>query len=82
MYSRQLVCGILHKRVQRYPRGSAQNLSAPEIRKRIQATATDLGAPGKDAFFGHGLVNAEAAVANDTAVLSSVSQGSITPTKK
>jgi thermitase len=33
---------------------SAQNLSAPEIRKRIQATATDLSAPGKDAFFGHG----------------------------
>jgi subtilisin family serine protease len=34
---------------------------------RMLATATDLGAPGEDAEYGHGLVNARAAVAGLTA---------------
>ena len=41
---------------------AAQDRSAPEIRRRIQRTATDLGAEGKDKFFGSGLINANKAV--------------------
>jgi thermitase len=41
---------------------AAQNRSAPEIRRRIQRTATDLGAGGKDNKFGWGLINADRAV--------------------
>lgn len=33
-----------------------------EVRKRLQDTATDLGTPGKDNYYGYGLVNAAAAV--------------------
>lgn len=43
---------------------AAQGLSASEIRARIESTATDLGDPGFDVLFGHGLVNAAAAVTN------------------
>lgn len=38
---------------------------ADEVRQRLVATATDLGDPGRDAYFGYGLVNAVKAV--DTA---------------
>ena len=41
---------------------ASQNLSAPEIRRRIQRTATDLGATGKDDYFGWGLIDANKAV--------------------
>jgi thermitase len=41
---------------------AAQDRSAPEIRRRIQRTATDLGAGGKDNEFGWGLINADRAV--------------------
>ena len=35
---------------------------ADEIRQRLVATATDLGDPGRDVYFGYGLVNAARAV--------------------
>ena len=35
---------------------------ADEIRQRLAATATDLGDPGRDVYFGYGLVNAAKAV--------------------
>ncbi|WMW24975.1 S8 family serine peptidase [Methanolobus sediminis] len=35
-----------------------------EVRARLQSTATDLGATGKDDYYGYGLVNAYAAVSN------------------
>lgn len=41
---------------------AAQGRSANEIRRRINSTAVDLGPRGKDASYGHGLVDAAAAV--------------------
>jgi thermitase len=41
---------------------ASQDRSAPEIRKRIQGTATDIGPEGKDVYFGTGLINANKAV--------------------
>jgi thermitase len=41
---------------------AAQDLLAPEIRRLIQRTATDLGAKGKDQYYGWGLINAKEAV--------------------
>jgi thermitase len=41
---------------------AAQGRSAPEIRRRIQNTAVDLGAEGKDKFYGWGRIDAERAV--------------------
>ncbi len=41
---------------------AAQDLSAPEIRRRIQRTASDLGPEGKDKYFGWGLIDANKAV--------------------
>jgi thermitase len=41
---------------------AAQDRSAPEIRRRIQSTASDLGTEGKDKYFGWGLINANKAV--------------------
>src|SRR5215210_1299432 len=41
---------------------AAQDRSAPEIRRRIQRTATDLGSEGKDKYFGWGLIDANKAV--------------------
>jgi subtilisin family serine protease len=41
---------------------ASQGLSAPEIRGRIQKTASDLGAEGKDKYYGWGLINANRAV--------------------
>jgi subtilisin len=35
-----------------------------EVRARLQETATDLGATGKDIYYGYGLVNSYAAVSN------------------
>ncbi len=35
-----------------------------ELRARLHSTATDLGEPGKDDYYGYGLVNALAAVSN------------------
>jgi type VII secretion-associated serine protease mycosin len=37
-------------------------LNGPAVKRRIEATATDLGAPGVDDHFGHGRVDAAAAV--------------------
>jgi thermitase len=45
---------------------SSRGLSNTEIRERIESTATDLGPRGRDDSFGHGRVNANAAV-NDLA---------------
>jgi thermitase len=42
---------------------ASQGRTASEIRNRLEATATDLGATGKDQLFGFGMVNAQAAVA-------------------
>ena len=39
-----------------------EGLSAPEIRRRIQRTATDIGSEGKDRHYGWGLINANKAV--------------------
>jgi hypothetical protein len=41
---------------------AAQGRTAPEIRRRIEKTAVDLGKAGKDKYFGWGLINAERAV--------------------
>lgn len=41
---------------------AAQGRTAPEIRRRIEKTAVDLGKTGKDKYFGWGLINAERAV--------------------
>lgn len=38
------------------------NLTADEMIDLITSTATDLGAPGVDAVYGHGLINLEAAI--------------------
>ena len=36
--------------------------SPDEVKQRLEATAEDLGAMGYDAFYGHGLIDAERAV--------------------
>jgi thermitase len=41
---------------------AAQGRTAPEIRKRIQRTAFDLGDAGKDKYYGWGRINAQRAV--------------------
>lgn len=41
---------------------AAQGLPASEIRGRIEATAVDLGPPGKDEYYGWGRINANRAV--------------------
>jgi thermitase len=41
---------------------AAQERTAPEIRRRIQSTAVDLGADGKDKIFGWGRIDARRAV--------------------
>ncbi len=41
---------------------AAQGRPAREVRDRIESTARDLGPAGKDRFYGHGLVDAAAAV--------------------
>ena len=43
-------------------RSANQSLAPIDVRKIIQSTAIDLGAPNRDNVFGWGLVNAEAAV--------------------
>jgi thermitase len=43
---------------------ASQGLSASEIRQRIESTTVDLGPVGRDSAFGHGLIDAEAAVTN------------------
>jgi thermitase len=42
---------------------ASQGMAAQQIRSRIETTATDLGSTGRDDKFGHGLVDADAAVA-------------------
>jgi V8-like Glu-specific endopeptidase len=39
------------------------SMSAPQVRMAIEQTADDLGSPGRDDYYGHGLVNAEKALA-------------------
>lgn len=41
---------------------SQTGMNAAQIRNRLGETATDLGDPGRDRYYGYGLVNAEAAV--------------------
>ncbi|CAN5806981.1 hypothetical protein BH20ACT12_BH20ACT12_12820 [soil metagenome] len=41
---------------------ASQGMSADSIRQRMQATAKDLGSAGDDPRFGHGRINADAAV--------------------
>lgn len=41
---------------------ASKGKTASEIRQRMQSTATDLGATGYDPYFGHGRINANAAV--------------------
>jgi thermitase len=41
---------------------ASQDRSALKIRRRIQSTATDIGAEGRDKFFGSGLIDANKAV--------------------
>ena len=41
---------------------SAQGFTDDEARRRMQATATDLGAAGRDRLYGHGRIDADAAV--------------------
>lgn len=60
---------------------SSQGLSNTQGRQRIESTATDLGAAGKDQIFGNGLVNAQAAVTNSARSKAST-QVLITPSKK
>lgn len=43
--------------------GSNRGLTPEQVRDILTSTARDLGDPGKDEIFGHGIVNAEAAVA-------------------
>lgn len=45
---------------------SDTNLSNVDVRNRLNSTATDLGAAGRDIYFGFGLVNAAAACAGST----------------
>jgi len=37
-------------------------LSADEVRRRLQETAVDLGAPGRDPYFGYGRIDVFAAL--------------------
>lgn len=41
---------------------AAQGRPAAKVRSRVESTAVDLGAPGRDALFGEGRINAAAAV--------------------
>ncbi len=41
---------------------ASQGRSAPEIRRRIERTATDFGAVGKDEYYGWGIIDANRAV--------------------
>jgi subtilisin len=58
-----------------------------QIRQRLQETAEDLGAPGRDDWYGHGLVDAENAAlifdtgspANPFPSISGIHNGTITP---
>lgn len=42
---------------------SSPQLSATQVEQRLLSTATDLGPPGRDEWFGHGLANAAQALA-------------------
>ena len=48
------VAGMAALYMEKYP-----NLSHEEIRSLLQENASDLGAPGKDRLFGHGLIQAD-----------------------
>jgi hypothetical protein len=62
---------------------AAQNLSAAQIRQRIESTATDSGPRGRDNLFGTGLFNAQAAVTNRPSVRpADADRASTTPSKK
>jgi hypothetical protein len=51
------VVGVIALMLSAYP-----DLSSAEVRQILYDTATDLGTPGRDDYFGHGLINAEEAV--------------------
>jgi subtilisin family serine protease len=55
-----LVSGVVALVRAKYP-----NLSAPEVVRRITATATDKGRPGRDDEYGFGIVNPLAALTAD-----------------
>jgi len=39
------------------------SMTAPQVRQAMEQTAEDLGSPQRDDYFGHGLINAEKAIA-------------------
>jgi subtilisin family serine protease len=52
-----MVAGVVALMKSRHP-----NLTPAEIKARLEGTARDLGAPGFDERFGHGLVDAPRAI--------------------
>jgi uncharacterized repeat protein (TIGR02543 family) len=51
------ICGVIALLWSSYP-----SLTADQIKDLLYSTATDKGAPGRDEYYGYGLVNAEAAL--------------------
>lgn len=67
-----LVAGVAALIRSKYP-----ELSAPEVINRILATARDAGEPGADSLYGHGLLDAAAAVSADVAPVGANPLGTI-----
>lgn len=61
--------------------GLHPNWTPDQIEQRIKDTATDLGAPGRDDYYGAGRINAGAAVANSAVILSGVFNGQVLTTQ-
>lgn len=59
-----IIAGVAALVRSKYP-----SLSAPEVVRRLTATATDKGAPGRDDEYGYGIVNPVAALTADVAPL-------------
>ncbi|WP_432995154.1 S8 family serine peptidase [Dactylosporangium sp. CA-233914] len=66
-----IVSGVVALVRAKYP-----NLSGPEVVRRITATATDKGRPGRDDEFGYGIVNPVAALTADVSPASPSVDGS------
>jgi hypothetical protein len=69
-----LVSGVVALVRAKYP-----NLSAAEVIHRIEATADDRGAPGKDDQYGYGIVNPVRALTEDVPPLSASPSAPATP---
>lgn len=62
---------------------ASRNLSAAQVRQRIESTATDIGPRGRDNLFGTGLVNAQGAVTNrSSGKLAEADQALTAPSKE